>query len=291
MTTPLTRRGFLIGTVASAGSALVIPRARAEPSENSIASECGVAYVVDVGTRNTRSAERWVEDVLLSPDAGCAAMAGEPSMLEAATIVNSTLRCRRLLLHSPVHPSAGIAAIDAMRRVADRFPIDGWDIRPWTDGAVHLDGLEPCLIVAVRLGIRIVTMRLPPGDVAADVERIAHGAPDVSFVLFDASGSATTATLAAIAQKPRNLWLTIGDDSSVLPLVEAFGDERLLWGTRGETPELAGALRQFASTSTQTRARILGENAAKLYGLDPEDIVPIPDAWRSELRRREEETT
>jgi hypothetical protein len=44
------------------------------------------------------------------------------------------------------------------------FQLDGWDLRPWTEGALNLDGFEPCLILAVRPGIRIIALYRPPGS-------------------------------------------------------------------------------------------------------------------------------
>jgi predicted TIM-barrel fold metal-dependent hydrolase len=232
MITQPTRRGFLIGTAA-------------------------IAYIVDVGHRLPRVADRWIETA-------------PPMNLAMRTHGLRRLRSPLVLLHARIQPELHGDGFGVMRFAAQRYPLDGWDLMPWVGGRhIDFEQLEPFLDLATRSGVRIVVVHLPPTDVdvARDLDRMVRGFPDLAFVVLDARPD-----VASACRDARNIWLDIGAALDRGVAVEAFQPcrtDRLLWGTGGASPtrvrRMVAAIRVLPGLDEATRARILGENAAILY--------------------------
>jgi hypothetical protein len=85
-------------------------------------------------------------------------------------------------------------------------------------------------------------------------------------------------------------------------MIAAFGDDHVLWGTdsiwwgspqwqieafkRLEMPEPLAKKFGYAPLTVETKRRILGLNAARVYGVDPSSRVgPIPGDYVDRLRK------
>ena len=88
-------------------------------------------------------------------------------------------------------------------------------------------------------------------------------------------------------------------------MIEAFGDDHVLWGTdsiwwgspqwqieafrRLEMPESLRTRFGYKPLTAETKARILGLNAARLFGVDPAaQVKPVPGDYVDRLKKKYE---
>lgn len=78
-------------------------------------------------------------------------------------------------------------------------------------------------------------------------------------------------------------------EAALRQLAAAFGEDRLLWATDADAPTAAGmlaAMRDLPAARAPVIEKVLGANAARLYRLSPQDLMPVDHNWRADTRDR-----
>lgn len=96
-----------------------------------------------------------------------------------------------------------------------------------------------------------------------------------------ASETAACCKLSGLVTEAKPDWTTEDLAYCVSHLLDCFGPDRLMWGSDWPVVELAGGYRRWheaahaclSTISDSERERIFGGNAARFYGLAPEDVA------------------
>jgi predicted TIM-barrel fold metal-dependent hydrolase len=233
-------------------------------------------------------------------------------VMERARRLAETAACTdRVLLHGQAVPTMP-GALEAMAELADAHPIAAWKLYTHTPVPYRLDDPvgEAAVRRAVDLGLPIICVHKGFGADPVEMGPVARAHPDATFVVYHSGYEAgrpeavdrLVRSLAGAGVGPgQNVYAELGstwfnlmrspdDAAHVLgKLLLAVGEDRVLWGTDsiwyGSPQEQIEAFRAFEITpefqerfgypalTAEVKRKILGLNAARLYGVDP---VPRP---------------
>jgi uncharacterized protein len=216
----------------------------------------------------------------------CAALMGHRGLTRNADIRRSNDIVKeacdrsggRLVPIATVHPDFGEESIRELERCADDLGMRGLKLHPWLQGfSLACAAMDDLAVECGKRGVPVIFHDgTPCYSMPEQVGGLALRFPGTTFVLGHGGLLELWRSALAFAKRCPNLFITLCGQhrAGIRAIVEEVDENRILWGTDygfgwADTIGYRKGIVETVEMTSEKRANIMGENAARLLKLTP----------------------